>query len=362
MKKILSLALALTMLLALFGCAKGPEVPESSTPETPESSVPEVSESSEQEEPSQGKTIACCMGSIDHPVHRVVQYGFFTKAEELGMKPIVSGPSVGGSYTILEIMDIWERDIAQNSVAGVLMWVGDDSCYEMMKGLKKQGIYVVTACFPHKYKDTKDFIDKSFVNYYEEYGKAAADFLVDRLIENGIEEGAIGWGGDVGGSGGSMGSSHYFTERIKELNTPYTLCSGRFEGVEVQEATQKMTEYIKEYPDMVGAFGSMHEAWVAAKEANGRDDLIVVARNYYPNISEALQSGAIAGAVDPLRVQLGEQSAQALGDLISGKVFNGSEESWCTTLESPVVYFGGEGEQSLTALDEIYAKAVEYFK
>ncbi len=300
------------------------------------------------------------MGSIDHPVHRIVQYGFFTKAKELGMNPIVSGPSSNGSYKMQELMDVWARDIAANPVAGVLMWVGDDSCYEMMKELKSQGISIVTARFPHNYETAKDFIDICFANYYKEYGKAAADFLVDRLIESGIEEGMIGWGGDVGGS--YHGASHYFVERIKELDTPYTLCDGRFEGAEVQDATKKMTEYINEYPQMVGAFGTMHEAWVAAKEATGRNDLIVVAKNYYPNISEALQSGAIAGAVDPLGYQIGEYSAQALSSLIGGEVFNQSEETWYCSLESPVVYFGGEGAQSSTALDELYAKAVEYFK
>ena len=353
MKKFISLSLAVIMLLALFGCANNTPVVDdvSDAPQT------ESSESSESVDLAQGKTIACCMGSIYHPVHRVVQYGFYTKAEELGMLPIISGLDEG---SMQELIDKWNSDIASNNAVGAMIWTGDDSCYEMMKELKSQGISIVTARFPHNYESTKDFIDICFVNSYEEYGKAAADFLVDRLIESGIEEGAIGCGGDGGGT--FMGSSFYFTERIKELDTAYTLCDGWHEAAYVEDNIRKMTEYIKTYPEMVGAYGITHEAWVAAKEATGRDDLIVVARNYYPNITEDLQSGAIAGAVDPLGYQIGEYSAQALGSLIGGEVFNQSEETWYCSLESPVVYFGGEGEQSSTALDELYAQAVEYFK
>ena len=84
MKKFISIILILGLVFSLFaGCAKEPaEV------------APSASQSVKPSEPAdlaQGKTVAICMGSVNHPAHRVIQYGFLTKAEELGMEPIVSG-------------------------------------------------------------------------------------------------------------------------------------------------------------------------------------------------------------------------------------------------------------------------------
>ena len=81
MKKSLSILLAMLLILSLFGCAKAQESEVEHLTEIEQ--VPE-----EIEEPI---TVAVCMGSINHPVHRIVQTGFMLKAEELGMNGVISG-------------------------------------------------------------------------------------------------------------------------------------------------------------------------------------------------------------------------------------------------------------------------------
>ena len=167
---ILALFLILIMTMGLFGCAKVPEDVGTDIPDGP---------STEQTEPeSEPITVAVCMGAINHPVHRIVQTGFMLKAEELGMNGIISGLDEG---SMQELIAIWEGAVI-NGAKGVLVWTGDYSCYDMMKGMKQMGAYTVVPHFTHDYADTKEFIDKNVSCLARTYGAAAADYIVNYLL------------------------------------------------------------------------------------------------------------------------------------------------------------------------------------
>ena len=184
MKKIISLLLCLMFMFALFGCASKTPAENSGS----EISQTESAQSSEPVDLAQGKTIACCMGAIHHPVHRVVQYGFCTKAEELGMIPIISGLDEG---SMQELIDKWNNDIASNNAVGAMIWTSDDSCYDLMKALKEKGIYTVVPYFAHNYESTCKFIDKNPYYDYYDFGVSTGTFIVDSLVENNITNGTI---------------------------------------------------------------------------------------------------------------------------------------------------------------------------
>ncbi len=361
MKKILSLTLALIMMLALFGCAKGPEVPESSTPETPESSTPETPESSTPETPesngsenlAQGKTIACCMGSINHPVHRIVQTGFMLKAEELGMKGVISGLDEG---SIQELIRTWEDSVV-NGATGVLVWTGDDSCYDMMKGMKEMGVYTVVPHFVHNYEDTKAFIDKNISCLAITYGRNAADYIVNALTEKGITNGSIG----VTQNGSCCGNPAVdgFIERMAELDTSFIVLDTRLEGAEISEATNKITSIINEHPNIVGAFGATGgspQSWAAAMENTGRTDLIVVGMDYVEPNMELVENGTISAIVCQPLYEEGGACAQALYELNNGVVFNASEDTWFEELEAPIA-----AKEDMPYYRDIWQKMYDYF-
>ena len=243
MKKFLLLSLAVIMLLALFGCANNTPVVDDGS-DTPQNATVDL---------AKGKTVACCMGSIYHPVHRVVQYGFCTKAqeqwklcsqvfnyfelaEELGMNPVVSGLESG---SMDELISQWETDIASNNAAGALIWTGDDSCYEMMKALKEKGVYFVVPHFVHSYEYSKTFIDKNIAALGRTYGASMADYLVEKLYEAGITEGPVGM--VQPGSGIEYAITDSCAKRMEELDTNFTVLDLVFTGNERTEAINKIT-------------------------------------------------------------------------------------------------------------------------
>ncbi len=353
MKRIICLILCLILTLGIFGCAKEPDAPESS--------VPEVSESSKQEEPSQVKTIACCMGSVSHPVHRIVQYGFCIKAQELGMNPIVSGLDEG---LYQELIDKWKSDVAEFNVAGIMLWTGDDSCYKMMKTLKEQGVYTVVPHFIHNYEDTKSFIDKNIAYSEKEYGTKMAEFILDKLNEAGITEGSIG----VSQSGSSVASNlanDTFRQVMAETAPNFTILDTMPEGHLKDEVTSDIVNYIENYPDMVAAIGLTGNSalcWSEAKTNTGREDIIVIGRDCTEeNINTVLNGGIDALVATPLYNE-GAACATALYELVNGKVFNSSEDTWLEFIEAPIATLEGEGENSIQAYIDIYNSAQEYFK
>lgn len=352
MKRIICLILCLILTLGIFGCAKDLDAPESSTPEN--------SESNNSEDYAQGKTVACCMGSITHPVHRVVQYGFCTKAEELGMIPIVSGLESGAMD---ELISQWETDISLNNAVGALIWTGDDSCYEMMKVLKQKGIYTVIPYYAHYYEYTNSFIDVNPYFSWREYGIAVADKLVEILVEKGIESGNIAVSQN-GPSFVSNAANNGFRERINELGVSYKVLDTIMVGAEINEGTKKATELLNEKDNIVAAVGfdiSDILYWESAAVNCSRSDLTLIGLGFYNDAIKLMEEERIdVLVVDPI-YKTGTVSAQYLHELINGKVFK-SEDEWFTPLDIKLTYPGGEGENNIQTYRDIYDAAQEYFK
>ena len=79
MKKVIAVLLAVMLMVGvLAGCG-------GTTTQTPGGNGPATGG-----DPS-GKTIAVCMGSMNHPVHRVVQMAFLTTGDDMGYNAIIGG-------------------------------------------------------------------------------------------------------------------------------------------------------------------------------------------------------------------------------------------------------------------------------
>ena len=356
MKKIISIILILGLVFSLFaGCAKEPaEVA---------SSVRHGAEENEPADFAQGKTVAICMGSVNHPIHRVIQYGFLTKAEELGMKPIVSGLDEG---SIVELINTWETDIANNNVAGMAIMAGDDSCYEMLKELKSQGIYTVVYRFDnHNYKDTKDFIDRKVAHTDEQFIRTGAEFIVDKLQERGIKSGTIGF---TGAGIGAMEASIFrdiFADEINELKVNYSVTEECYEGAEITEATNKAIKLIDETPDMVAVFGTSGgsaQTWSTVTENMGITDLLVVCVDMTSMNLDIVEQGKIDALIYRPYYHSAVYAAESLYGLLNGEVYNLNEEDWFFEVEPQLILPDGEGMNGVDFYRKLIMDADAYFK
>jgi len=358
MKRVLSVLLALLIVLALVaGCGQVAEDPdvveESQTTEQGEI------ESEDEQKSAEGAQVAICIGSINHPVHRIVQMGFLEKAEELGMEGIVSGLDEGSQQ---ELITKWESAVT-NGARGVLVWTGDDTCYSMMRDFKDQGVAVVVPHFAHDYYETRNFIDRNITSLASEYGKNAADFVLDKLAEKGISSGSI----IVTQSSANVtenAANDAFCSEIMAMNPSFNILNTVFEGGEVTEATNKCTAIISANPDLVAAFGTTGgsaQAWDAAMTNTGKTDLVVVGVDYTEfNINTVKEGNITAIVCQPIKKEA-ELSAESIYDILNGKVFNDSEDNWFTILDAPIAYVGGEGDSDITSYDAIVEQVKEFY-
>ncbi len=331
MKRIICLILCLILTLGIFGCAKEPEVPESSTPETPESN--------DSEDYAQGKTIACCMGSFTHPVHRVVQYGFCIKAQELGMNPIISGLDEGNMQ---ELIDKWNSDIASNNAVGAMIWTGDDSCYEMMKALKEKGIYTVVPYFAHNYESTCKFIDKNPYYDYCDFGVDTATFIVDSLVENNITNGTV-----VITHHTNQEMNGYIYNAIDQVKAAGYDAEMFLTHLTLADDTEKCVNFINDKKELgcpvvaVVALGDTDaNAWVNARMQTSNDMLIIAQDKSSvregKSISELLKSKEIDKVLYEPIFEGGQCSAIALYELINGVEFN-NKTTWNEKLNGSII-------------------------
>lgn len=302
MKKIYACFMILAVLV-LFGCAP-----------TPSSSS----------QPEQVK-IALGMGSMNHPVHRIVQVGFTKGVKKADVQGSIAGLDNGST---MELQEKFESAITQDGVKGMVLWASDDTYYQFMRDMKREydTVFVVPH-FAHEYVDTKDFIAANLYTSMQDIGTAVADELAVALVEAEITQGSIG----VTQAGTTIEGAAYdaFQKRMNELAPQFTVLPVVFEGMELSEATKKVSSLIENTPDIVGGFGCSGNSalsWSAAKEALGREDIIVIGVDYTESSLDLVKSGKVQALVSSNTYEEGFDGAVLLADLLGGKSVNGKED------------------------------------
>jgi len=354
MKKALAIVLAALMVLAVVaGCGETPAP--SSSSEAPSSSS-QSSSAAPSSDAAAGKQVMINMGSINHPVHRIVQLGFVSKAEELGMEGVIVGLDEG---SLQELITKFESGVT-NGAEGALVWTGDDSMYEMLKGFQEDGCHVVVPHFAHEYADTKDFIDRNLCCLAASYGKASADFILDKLAEKGVTSGSIG----ITQNGPNVtenAANDSFRAEMAAKNAPFKLLDTVFEGPEVVEATNKVTAVINSADDIVAGFGTTGgspQSWSAAMENTGKTDLVVIGMDYTELNINLVKEGKITAVVGQPLYTEAQESAQSLYNIFNGEDYTVSPEKWFLELDAPLIYNGGEGPND----PDTYADIIEAVK
>ncbi len=302
-------------------------------------------------------TIAIMMGSMNHPVHRIVQMAFITTGEEMGYNAIIGGLDEGSNQ---ELMTKYEGVIA-NGCEGALLWSGDDTFYQFMRDMSEM-CYFVVPHFAHEYVDTKDFISRNICAQAKEYGYAAGEFMLEKLAEAGITSGTIG-NTQAGANVTENACSDAFRQAIKDSGTNFKVDSVVFEGLELSAASNKIVGIINSNPDIVAGFGTTGgscQSWDLAMQQTEKR-LIVVGVDYTEFNIDLVADGSCAGLVAQPLFDEGAKSVETLDALFRGETFNDSAENWWYKCDAPIAYVGGEGVSDIEYYRPIVDKVVEYY-
>jgi ribose transport system substrate-binding protein len=271
--------------------------------------------------------IAIGMGSKNHPVHRIVRYGFFQGAQEYGVTGVDAGLDNGSTR---ELQENFTKAITEQGVHGMLLWASDDTYYQFMRDMTAEhGTVFVVPHFKHDYVETKDFISANLYADDAALGMAAADLIVEELHRRGIIEGSLGITQAGAGVAPNI-AGDAFRKRIAEISN-FRVCDIVFEGLELSEAAVKCVGVINSNSDIVGAFGTTGgsaQSWTKAMEETGRTDLVVVAYDYSEENLEKLENGPIHALVSAPLYEEGYDSVGIIKDVLDGKTYNDSEENW----------------------------------
>lgn len=303
MKRLFALVMVLGLLLGLGACAD------------PSGPAPEEMK------------IAIGMGSKNHPVHRIVRYGFAMGVQANGVTGVDASLDEG---SVQELMNGFSKAITEQGAHGMMLWASDDTYYQFMRDMVRDyGTVFVVPHFAHEYVDTKDWIAANLYVQEEQRGIEAADIIVEELHRRGITEGSIG--NTQTGAGVTVNiASDAFRKRLAEISN-FRVCDVVFEGLELSEASVKCVGVINSNPDIVGAFGTTGgsaQSWAKAMEETGRTDLVVVAYDYSEQNLEVLENGPIHALVGAPLYEEGYDSVGIIKDVLEGKTYNDSEENW----------------------------------
>ncbi len=310
-------------------------------------------------EDNSGKTmIAICIGGINHPVHRVAQMAFLTKAEDLGYRGAVSGLDEASA---VELVAKFESTILTGA-EGVLLWTGDDQYYEMMRRHASYCTFVVPH-FAHDYLDTKSFISRNITSLATGYGKEAADFIVLKLTEKGITTGTIGLT-QSSANVTENAATDAFIAQIKALGVDYVCAPVVHEGIDVVAGASKVTGVIQTHPDIVAAFGTTGgscQTWLTAMQNTGKMNLVVVGVDYIEINQDYVRDGQIAAIVCQPLYEEAQMCVESLDEIFKGKDYTVSQEEWFIQLPAPLAYAGGEGENDINAYRDLINRVLEFF-
>ena len=303
MKRIFTFFITLLFIIGLIGC---------SNPYEPPSKI----------------KIGIGMAANQHPVHRIVQYGFDKGIEHHGATKVDATMDEGSA---MELMAKYEWAVVEEKAQGMLLWSGDDTFYQFMREMKKEhGTEFVVPHFSHEYVDTKDFIAAN--PHYDDrmMGEMAADMLVEALHAKGITSGSIG-NTQAGASVTTNAASDAFRHRLNEIAPQFRVTDVVFEGLELSAAATKIVGIINANPDIVGAFGTTGgsaTAWTKAMEDTGRTDLVVIGVDFTEGNLDVLENGPITGLMCTPLYDEGYNSVGILHDVICGKTYNQTKEDW----------------------------------
>ena len=306
-------------------------------------------------------SVAICMPSMNHPVHRIVQLGFLTAAEELGYTNAkVIGTESGDNAECYAAAEAF----AAEGGNGLLLWAGDSSAYETIATIAADGVIVGVPHFNHRDENGELPEGLAFNMACDPvlYGKQAAELMAKTLdgktgsvaITQNTKNITENSANDSFRAEWEAQKANYNLEGITILDT-------ELEGGEMDSATSINLAIIQAHPDLIGAFGLTGNSplsWSGAATKAGKADgeIAIIGMDATEGNLDALEQGKVTAIVaQPLY----EEAYKTMEYL--DKIFRGEEVPAWTDLVAPIVTVDGEGANGLAFHREIAAKVAEFF-
>ena len=305
--------------------------------------------------------VAICMGSMNHPVHRIVQLGFLQAAEALGYTDAkVIGTESGDNSEQFAAA----RAFADEGGEGMLLWAGDSSCYEVLSYCADAGMIVGIPHFNHAQEDGSYPEGLAFNMACDPvlYGKQVADLMAEKLSG---KEGSVALTQNTKNVTENAANDSFRAEwEAQAANfdlSKITLLDTELEGADVEPATEINLSIIQAHPDLIGAFGTTGNSpvtWADAATKAGKADgeLVLVGMDATEGNLDYLEAGKVAAIVaQPLYAEA--YKTMEYLDIL----FRGGEVPMWTDLEAPVVTMDGEGENGIEYHRGIAAQVATFF-
>lgn len=362
MKKLITLVLAILMIaVVVVGCQSKPaETPTDS--KTPETTAPAEGDDFNPKDYS----LAVCMGSMNHPVHRQIQIGFIKQAEELGYDtPDIIGTDGPDQAEQFAAAETWAAGI-ESGKGGMLLWNGDHASDELCAKLGKAGIYVGIPHFRIFVNDDNEKMELPEGIVFEmacdpvAYGKAVADLAAEALDG---KKGSFALTQNTKNTTENAATASFIEEWGKITDHDVSgikILDVVLEGSEVESATTINLGIIQANKDIVGAFGTTGNSpvtWAdAATKAGYADgDLWLAGMDATTANIEYLEAGKVQVIVAQPLVPEAAKTAEYMD-----KLFRGETVPKWTDLKAGIVTMTSTGEDSLDTWKG-YAKEVEEY-
>lgn len=307
-------------------------------------------------------SVAICMDSMNHPVHRIVQLGFLKAAEELGYTNAkVIGTESGDTSEAFAAAEAF----AAEGGNGLLLWAGDSGCYMTLANCAAEGVVVGIPHFRHEQEDGTYPEGLAFNMACDPvlYGQQVAELMAEKLSG---KEGSVALTQNTKNVTENAATDS-FVATWESLKDTYeldgiTVLPVELEGGVVDSATAINLGIIQAHPDIIGAFGTTGNSpitWADAATKAGYADgeLVLVGMDATEGNLDYLEAGKVAAIVaQPLYAE-----AHLTMEYLD-KIFRGEEVPMWTDLVAPVVTADGEGENGLAFHRDIAAQVAEFFK
>jgi len=319
---LLSLLVVLSIVLA--ACATPTAAPttapaaQATQPQAPQATQPPA-------QAEKGHRIALVQFLKGHPVHRLMQLGFYEGCValkydcELLLTDSTSAP---------DMIPLAEQALAE-PVDGIVFYAVDNSFFPTIAKFKAKGIPVVTPHFT-SFDQAESGLTAVVGADVEAYGKAVADAMGEKL----------GGKGTVAVTQGSFNETENlaatsFKDEMAAKYPDIKVLPAQEEGFDQAGAIAKAEAIIAGNPDITGAFsttGAGPTTWATAA-ADTNKDIVIISMDYTrPNL-DLVKTGKVYGLVaQPLYDEF-YKAAELVGQAIDGKTVE-----YKNLLPAPVIF------------------------
>jgi ribose transport system substrate-binding protein len=296
MKKLLAMLLLGVLVISFAGCAK----------EAPESDVAAGGD---------GETYTMTLITMDSMDEHwlKVKNGAEAAAAELGnIKVVFDAPQTKVDATVQA--QLVENAIVNKSDAILLAALDKEALKPVVEKAKEAGIPVILVDSGVSTENYDAFLSTD--------NAAAAELAADNLAELIGKTGKIAIINAQAGAGTTMTRENAFRDRIESQYPDIEIVGVQYSDGDKQKALNYATDYMTQYPDLVGIYacneGSTVGVGNAVDQAGKSDSIHVVGFDFSADVKALIEKGAIKASMVQNPYIMGYEGIKAASTIVSG--------------------------------------------